>query len=403
MKINKYFLAYCCATLPFLNQNAFLGYFRLTSVVIVLRILVLFVYIFPMYWSLKNKLNQLDTLFFTYELFLMVNTLLQSGFTIDAFDKTGNNIAIFMLYEAGLNTHYKQFIKSQFCTMSLIVYLNLITVIMFPTGLTPCNRVYFLGYYNNFSKYFIMAICMVLLYQLIYKRYFWSSLTVVAMYITAWLVHSGGLMAFLAITGVLLFRYKKSKYLGGYFTWWGFAVMFFVGIIIFNASSLTDYVRIVSQYAFNKGNSFMGRFHLWHLVIDEYIYRKPIFGYGIPSVANFNFGGGFSWAIHTHNLVLETLYQGGVVGLTLFTMLVIMCGKHLNKLKPRCDLYKIIVIGFAGWVIVTLVEPFTHPFMISLFALAFRASKLNRRIFEDIVSPKISVSRVSSLNPEFIS
>ena len=387
MKINKYFLIYCCATLPFLSQKVFLDYLGLTPVIIALRLLALLIYIFPMYWSLKNKLNQLDTLFFAYELFLMVNTLVHNGFVLDAFDKTGNNIAVFMLYEAGLNTHYKEFIKSQFYTMALVIHINFISVLIFPGGLTPGSNIFFLGYYNNFSKYFIMAICMVLLYRMIYKRYFWSSLTIIAMYVTALLVHSGGLLGFLAVTALLLIRYKRRKYLGGYFTWWSFTVMFFIAIVIFSSSSFFDHVHMFVQYAFNKGASFMGRFHLWHMVLEKYIYNNPIFGYGLIAFnfTNFTFEG-FSWAIHTHNLVLETLYQGGLVGLTLFTLLIIMCGQRLNRLKTSCRLYQIIVIAFAGWVIVTLVEPFTHPFMISLFVLAFRARELNRKLHDGIAA-----------------
>ena len=99
-----------------------------------------------------------------------------------------------------------------------------------------------------------------------------------------------------------------------------------------------------------------------------------MFGYGFVHAENY---GGYSWTMHSHNLVLEILHQGGVVQLSLFALMIITAGSRLKKIKND-KLYCAISIAFIGWIIISLVEPYMTPFLMALFVVAFRAGAIEK-------------------------
>ena len=330
-------------------------------------VFILYQYLF----SHKHKFNMLDTLFFAYEAFLIVNTFMHGLSLFDTLKSSYifQNMIIFMLYEIGLDNS-KQFIKSQLVVFLLIIMMNLATELAFPGGLYTSSLNWLLGYYNTHSTVYVMAILMACLYTYICKKRLAPAATVIAIYIAALLVKSGGTLAFLSVTALLLIFYRRTRLAVNYHMWWIVPIIFFCGIIVLHSSEMGRRVYALSEYAFNKGGSLLGRMEAWVYSFAEFL-RNPVFGYGFVHADK------YGWAIHSHNLVLEILHQGGVVQLSLFARMIITAGSRLRKIKND-KLYCAISIAFIGWIIISLVEPYMTPFLMALFVVAFRAGAIEK-------------------------
>ena len=81
--------------------------------------------------------------------------------------------------------------------------------------------------------------------------------------------------------------------------------------------------NIVSEFIlekiFNRSANFTGRYYLWESAINM-IKAQPWFGYGRSAQDYISAWGGY---FSSHNYVLETLLQGGVIALTFFVMTVV--------------------------------------------------------------------------------
>ncbi len=333
-----------------------------------------------------------------YEGFLLMNTYVHGVSIIDTMKNSYifNNILVFMLYQVGFDDT-KNFIRAQYYSFSLVVYINLLTVLMFPDGVWVAEgagntKNWFLGYYNTHSTLYVMAIYMALIYSLAYKKFLGPTLMISAIYTSSVILQSGGTLAMLMATGVLLIFYRKGKIFVDYWALWTVPIIFFLGIIIFQASSWGNYVYSLSEAAFSKGSSFLGRAQAWVWAV-YYFQRSPIFGYGIVHATT------YGWAAHAHNMLLEILHQGGLASLSLFAILVVTSGRRLRHLKSQ-KLYCATLIAFAGWIIITLVEPFMTPFLMSLFVVAFRAPSVDRFLQERAETQNVTLKRVKFSRPK---
>ncbi|MBQ7543976.1 MAG: O-antigen ligase family protein [Synergistaceae bacterium] len=373
MKINKHFLMYTLMTIPFLPIGGFLEAMHIKGLVSLMKFFAAVFILYQYLFSHKHKFNMLDTVFFAYEAFLMLNTFMH-GISLFETLKSGyifSNMIIFMLYEIGFDNS-KQFIRSQFTVFLLIILMNLATELAFPGGLYASSspKVWLLGYYNTHSTLYVMAILMACLYAEMYRKQAGAVLTIAAIYAAALLVKSGGTLAFLSVTAVLLVFYRRTRLAVNYYMWWIVLIVFFMGIIVLHSSEIGRRVYAVSEYAFSKGGSLLGRMQAWVYSFAAFL-RNPVFGYGFVHTEQ------YGWAMHAHNLVLEILHQGGLVQLMLFALMIFTAGHRLRRIK-NVRLYCAISTAFAGWIIISLVEPFMTPFLMALFVVAFRAGAIEK-------------------------
>ena len=393
--MNKQVLLYCFMTVPFLLSKGFMVAMNFKTLYDVSRLAAGFIIVNMYLFSRKRKFNLLDLLFITYEGFLLMNTYAHGVSIIVSMRNPYifNNILVFMLYQIGFDDT-KNFIRAQYYSFSLVVYINLLTVFMFPDGIwvadsSGSSKNWFLGYYNMHSTVYVMAIYIALIYSLAYKKFLGPLLMISAIYTSAVILQSGGTLAMLMVTGVLLIFYRKGKIFVDYWALWTVPIIFFIGIIIFQASSWGNYVYSLSEAAFSKGASFLGRARAWVWGV-YYFQRSPFFGYGIIHTTNY---GAESWAVHGHNLMLEILHQGGLASLSLFAALVVTSGRRLRHLKSQ-KLYCATLVAFAGWIINTLVEIYMTPFLMSLFVVAFRAPSVDRFLQERAETQSVTLRHV---------
>lgn len=381
--INKKLILWIVLTIPFLDspicdQYVYLDYiFKIGKIVTALSLL-------GMLFSLKHKLSDAFYLILSMNLLLVFATIYNHAAIGRCLNTVLSLVFTCLLYDLGLRReNVKDFISAQYVCFSIAIYLNFVSEIMYPAGMYVSEITYYwqnwiLGYYNNHSVYYFMAICIALIYAEIKKKYVGSVCLLIVITISAIKVWSGGVVGSLFIVLVLIiYLYFMNKTIGNYYIYWLIHVAFF-GIIIVSNSGVWRTVLTYCELLWGKGYSFYARYNLWKAEL-QLILSKPIIGYGIESQqARMR---EYGWALHSHNLTLELLHQGGVLCLALFIILVVVVGKNTKNINNK-KLVGIVSICCLGWIVDTLTEPFFTPFVVAILVVANNLEKIDCVISE---------------------
>lgn len=319
------------------------------------------------------------------EIFLVLNTAIKGGALHRSIVSAASIISVVLLYELAAGEcenkyeFKKIFYSSQLAVFEVLIYINLLTEIIWPNGMYIgesghfiMKKCYFLGYYNNHSMYYIPALMFAwLLADLTGKRLRAIVLTI-AIWMSAIIVWSGGVLASLAAMTIFYLIYNKEylRPLVAYYIFWIIQPLFVIIAIILNTNNTL--LHIIDIFL-HKGGSFNLRLLLWSSYLTL-IGKCPYTGYGIWDQAYREDQVGFYWGMHAHNLILEILYEGGLVYLVLFSMIIIISGRQL---KYKSNESRIISIAFLGWIVATLVEPFTGAFLMGMFILSTYSNGYN--------------------------
>lgn len=381
IKYNKAVIKFILLTFPFMSST-FCDQYIVLDLLFISGKVMASLYIIAYFIIIKKKVSLAAVMIITIEMFLLFTTVVNHAELRRCVMTVLQIAMVSLLFDMGLDSA-KEFIVAQYFCFSIIIYLNFVCELMFPDGMfvakvTNYTQNWILGYYNNHSVYYIMAICMTLLYMHYYNKIIGPVLLLSIIGVSALLVRSGGVIGTLGIMYSFLIIFLVCKKLvGNYYIYWMIHVVFFCAIFL-GRRALLNIAYIFAESLFSKGSSFLARVALW---IREVTYLKDnwLIGYGIESqTARLK---EYGWALHTHNLVLEILHQGGIIYFALFSFIVIYAGYKLNLCK---DIFvvRIVSICFLGWIVATLVEPFTTPFLIALFIVAERVMEIDE--FENL-------------------
>lgn len=241
------------------------------------------------------------------------------------------------------------------------------------SGMFSSWKSYFLGYYNNHSQYFIPALLIAALYALYSGRKLRSLLLMAVIGISALLVWSGGVLMSLGVMLVTYLLFKEHTKICNYYMGWILQAVFLIFVII---GKLQNPFRWLIDGVLGKWESLELREILWDRV-GCLIKERWLLGYGVEEGFVRQQKVGLYWAMHAHNLILELLYQGGVIYLVMFAMIVVIAGRNVYR-NRRCEENKLIAIAFLGWCTHALVEPFTTPFLMGMFVIAYHSGSADK-------------------------
>lgn len=95
-------------------------------------------------------------------------------------------------------------------------------------------------------------------------------------------------------------------------------------------------VAMLLDKVFHKSLTLSGRLMMWPEILTKYIYKKPFLGYGVDSSSYIlldNYPTHGAW--HTNNQYLQTWYEGGLIALAVFLLLMVMTAYLLKKMNNR--------------------------------------------------------------------
>ncbi len=354
----------------FFNQipilDAIFNLWRIVSFAIILARLLL----------VRKRISTITLLLIIHQVYLFLVTAVNGmevyGCAVSAFSV----LSVVLLYDR-MTYNREVFLSSQLFCFELAIYINLVSELLYPEGmyLTSGNlfvngRNWFLGYYNNHTQYYIPALLFAWLYYKTTGKRIRTYLLTATIIASALLVWSGGVLVSLICMALAYIIFKNKTMLFNYYTYWSIHLFFFFFIVILKLQNLFQWLI---DDVLRKWASLLARIDLWDRAW-ELIMKAPLFGHGLVDSTSRELENGFNWAMHAHNLLLEILYEGGIINLIIWVTIVVVGGKRIYRYRNTME-SKIIAIAFLGWCIATLVEPFSTPFLMGMFVIAYCSNK----------------------------
>ena len=372
----SYWLLIVFLTLPHMNPPYLEQIPAAEQLINILRVIT--VLIIVLWYILKRMSASLVVvLVAVWRFFLVSSTLVQEGALYNSIVESFSIIGVVLLYDAACNSRKATFLSAQLFCFELMIYINLITEILYPGGLYSggngfvfYTKKWFLGLYNTHTRYYFPALLFAWLYKKTTGKKLRAYLILTAILVSSIRVWSGGTLLSLGLIIIVYVLFKDRTHIFNYYNYWILHIIFFVFIVILK---LQNYFIWLIDDILGKWASLIDRMNLWDKVI-ELILEAPVIGHGIWDSVSRTIEDGVVFGGHAHNMLLEILYQGGAIGLSLWIAIVIVAGIPVLRYRDSAE-SKIIATAFLGWCVHTLVEPYTTPFLMGMFVIAYHSNR----------------------------
>lgn len=242
----------------------------------------------------------------------------------------------------------------------LYIYINLVTLFLFPNGLYVSQSYqatpyvcYFLGYRNVQSLWLIPALSLTLWdnYRKSKKLDRKSMFRILAILLTTLIIKSSTTYvatACFVIFFILLVKASGKKYLWGAINIWNAYIVYVlltIGLVFFDVQYNFSYLI---ENILHKDLDLTDRVYIWQKVL-VYISNQFMMGYGYiyDPTSRALIG-----ASHPHNYLLNLLYTGGIVGTLLITGIFFLTSRksteYMNSMAVRSVFLGVVVLLLIG-------------------------------------------------------
>ena len=335
-------------------ENLFVGWKILSAA-------VCFIFVVSYVWS-YSRLPKLVAFVSLFEICIVVSTLINRGDLMRALIDMVSIVSYTALLILGIKYNGSGIVHLLSRLLGVLLLINLLSVVLFPTGLpadlytNPENPLYFMVIDNGSALFLSFSIAIFAIDGLISQgavRLGGKILILCAMLNGVLVKSATAIFTVVLICIALLFILKSdfSKHQNP-------AILFlvYIGVFIY---LITMQDNIVSEFIlkniFNRSANFTGRYFLWESAINM-IKAQPWFGYGRSAQDYISAWGGY---FSSHNYVLETLLQGGIVSLGFFILTVIFAIKK-SLYTRHLKITAVLVFGLVTVLIAALMEATVH-------------------------------------------
>lgn len=328
----------------------------------------------------RGKISKFIIIVAIFEIIVLISSIISSAEVKESFFSLIQIFVLCSVIEYGLSINPKIIIKTLLSIFELMIYINFITILMFPKGMyinsvSGLTSNWFLGNDNGHIIYFIVGIVLSFIYSYMNKKNIG-----VRTYILIFVCALSVFMRFSATTviGFLVFicyiscinKLYKIKVLN-IKNYWLIFLLAFVLIVVFRLQESFTYLIV---NIFDKDLTLTGRTKIWDKAI-EYIKLKPILGYGIESqvirLEKYKVIGG----VHAHDIILEILYQSGIIGLNIYSYIIYLVSNILYKIKDN-KIESIISIAIFIVYIMMIAEVYNFSIIIILLLIGYNIEKI---------------------------
>ena len=295
-----------------------------------------------------------------------------------------------LIIDDGMRKDCIAFIRAMTILFSGLIILNFIFMIIFPNGYMIAHgvKMYLFGSYNTTLRKLMPGIYATVLYSFYKKnRICWWFIFDYAL-LMIFCVH---VWSATSIVGLIIFIIPILIYIVfGTQLFFRYDIFFAVSILLtFIFAVLQNFksfklIQFVIVDILNKDMTLSSRTTVWSNTI-RYIKDSPIWGYGqIDSEINRKLLG----AAAAHNIFLDELYYGGIVGLILLIILVFLVGKVLNDERKKISIISVISDAlFCSYFIMWNFEPFadlnSFYMMFAMFTMTYYCKTLHNSFSQE--------------------
>ena len=288
-------------------------------------------------------------------------------------------LMIWGLYKIYLPAYGEYILRSIVIAMCACIYLNLLLLIVYPGGLwtTSGGQSYYLlgGNYNQMGRTIIPAIAITGFYRLRYDLMRTNFIALIVCSALTLLI-VGSKTSLIGIILLVAFYFIKSYKLRKWIL-----ISFFIGYFIFQILvvfiqadlSQNEYMVYFIEQVLQKDLTFTNRNVVW-LNSLQLISDSPIIGYGYQSDA------WYMDQLHVttaHNLILGQLITGGIVGLSLFVIIIIVAVKQY--LRYAFPTMQFLFFGLCTFFFMMIMEVYPIMYIVLLLLILYNTENLAER------------------------
>lgn len=374
-KINFSWL-YFIILLPFFRTD-YLARFGFISTCFNLMKLVSICFIFLI--VIKRKyISKKMQLLFLFSLTIVIPTFIYAGDKEALFNYFISFLCLSYLVDF-LNKD-KKFIGTLLFIFEVYIYINFITMLVYPNGMYSTGTIYtgvayqnwFLGFKNILICYFLPAYIVSYLYMNITGKKIRTIILSIIIFISAFIAGSTTALVGLGVLLIFsIFSFLQRQYkIFNFRNYIIITIVMFLGIVIFRLQNLFSFFIVD---ILNKDLTFTNRTGLWDITLNS-IKEKPLIGHGWQNMSVRHFMYDSSTIITAHNQILEYLYLGGIVAMIILLIVLKVTNNDLKKHYQDKNI-QIISLGFFIYQILNLTEVYLNPIILLIFIFAIFGDK----------------------------
>lgn len=318
---------------------------------------------------------------------ILFSTIIGSGLVRDYIGSICSSLAMCLIFVLWLEKNPDTLLNS-FVALEVYVYINLITIIMYPKGMYNSgifNESWFLGFKNPQIRTILPIICIALIRSYRHKgRITLSSLFLVVSSAMTMILNgsSTGLIG-IAIFILLMFVFhKKYKKLPRFFNLLTVTLVtsgLFIGVILFRIQKIFSFLIVG---VLGKDLDFTNRAGIWDTAI-QLIKDKILFGYGYLNESDYISLLNYRAATHPHNYLLYILMNGGILLIFIWLIGVVRASKKLDS-NISSVYSKIILFTLCSFLIMGLTESLVSTELLyPMFILGMKADVISNLPYQD--------------------
>lgn len=312
---------------------------------------------------------------------ILLSTILSKGSVYQFMNSNFPSLAMCLMFAMWLERSPETLLEC-FSVYEVFVYLNLLTIIMFPDGLYnngTYQHCWLLGYKNPQIRTIMPILCMSMI------RSYWKSSKI---NFSTWCLMAASVLTFIlnnsatSLVGIViflgLFFFINNKVKGKMpklitiMTGVYISVAAFVAIVILQKQYL--FAGIIQNWL-HRDLTFTTRVSIWSKSIDL-IKKKPILGYGYLSSPEYAAFFNSKYATHPHNYYLYMMMSGGIILLAILFLGFWLANKDLKEATNTAT-GRIILFLLYSFMAMGITESLTSTIMLyPMMILAMNANNV---------------------------
>lgn len=341
---------------------------KYVNYIFIVGIVLTFVACLYSYWSRDIKISNIIVVLVIHRFLMMIPTMINDGDIVKWGYQSILSVSILMIVDLYSKKNEFNKILNWFQNI-FFVYLciNYLTLLLFPNGIIKAYPfIKFIGIRTRITDYAFPLIFMCCINFKNRKKMGVLGIVISLLNIIhEWV--STAIAGLIIVAGVYIllkiFNTNKKIQINSRVIL-TIALLICVSVTFFRVQEL---FAVFIEDVLNKNVTLTGRTNIWDLSY-KYIEENIFFGHGYINDGNFVLYNRELW--QAHNQFIQTLYEGGIIGLFL---LVLIFYKVVNKLENKnisVEKYNISIAFFAGFVIMLISEIYLYyPMAYVLFAI----------------------------------
>lgn len=334
----------------------------------------------------RLKVNSLWVLIALFYSDLLFMTLIHSGDVGQCIQIIVDCFTFILIIDYGINQNPYNFMKALRFFFILMAIINLVTIIAFPGGLYNTNlaeRYWFLGHKNGMIKWLLPGVAYVFSYDLKFGStisklsYIYLAIVFVTTFFSGSVTSVIAMICFAVLYVICLRSKDKNRFFSIKYSLLVLLVFFIIVVFLQSQTVLLQWIGNIS----GKSITMSGRTFLWRNMLTP-VLQNPVFGYGIQKSETMQAILRYTNS-SCHNLVLDYLYEGGLICLGLFAWIIFKVDKELIKGESHlCKLLAAVILAFSiVWNVETFIGTnFTYVVGLLYFAFLTQRNACNAEI-----------------------